>query len=207
MTQKDPGTEFNPRHRILGAVILVTAAVIFVPMILSERDPPTSTVAVAPTTVRLDDRQSEEVKVAVTDLRRPNTESPSAKPALVSVTAASSSAGAATPAPVPAEPTAKAATTQAAKPAVKAEPTKTAAKLDRGWVVQVGTFSNITNAERLEDKLREQGHAVRTERITLDAGKAVRLQVGPFRDKALALKAQAQIQKEIGLQGVVLAYP
>lgn len=207
MTQKDPGTDFNPKHRILGAIILVTAAVIFVPMILSEREPlDRVAVASAPTG---DGQQTEQVKVVVTDLRRSATEPSAAKPAPSPEAMAPAPTKEPTK-PVPATvapPTAKATASSDPKPTTSPEPAKTAPKLDHGWVVQVGTFSNATNAERLEEKLREQGHAVRAERISLDAGKAVRLQVGPFPDKALALKAQARIQKEIGVQGVVLAYP
>lgn len=204
MTQKDPGTDFNPKHRILGAVILVTAAVIFVPMILNERES-LETVAGVPAPVG-EDQQPEQVKVVVTDLRRPAAEPTPAKPV--------PPPAAATPAqteeaPKPATATAPTAKTNSSvsKPATSPEPAKTAPKVEHGWVVQVGTFANVTNAERLEAKLRQEGHAVRTERVTLDAGKAVRLQVGPFRDKALAIKAQTRIQKDIGVQGVVLAYP
>ena len=40
MADRGGQTEFNPRHRILGAVILVTLAVILLPMILREQPPP-----------------------------------------------------------------------------------------------------------------------------------------------------------------------
>jgi len=69
-------------------------------------------------------------------------------------------------------------------------------------------FNNADNAARLEEKLKAQGHNVSADNITLDGGaKAVRLRVGPFHDRPLALKAQARIQQEVGVQGVVLAYP
>lgn len=203
MTQKDPGTDFNPRHRILGAIILVGAAVVFVPMILSEREPPAATVAPSPAVV---ESGAPETKIVVTDLRRPAPEPAKPAPAPAPRPAESGPPGAAEPVKPAVAPVAKAAASSP-PPATAPEPAKPAPKLDQGWMVQVGTFSNADNAERLGEKLRQQGHAVRTERVTLDSGKAVRLRVGPFRDKALALKAQAQIQKEIGVQGVVLAYP
>src|SRR3989344_1361412 len=31
---------FNPKHRIVGAIVLVALVVIFVPMVLNEREPP-----------------------------------------------------------------------------------------------------------------------------------------------------------------------
>ena len=76
-----------------------------------------------------------------------------------------------------------------------------------GWVVQVGTFADTANAARLESKLRSQGQAVLTERIELDGRKAVRLRVGPFAERAAALRAQQRIEKDVGVKGVVLAYP
>ena len=36
----DARPEFNPKHRIIGAIVLVALVVILVPMILSEREPP-----------------------------------------------------------------------------------------------------------------------------------------------------------------------
>jgi DedD protein len=41
MTRKNgSNADFNPKHRIVGAIIVVSLAVIFVPMILDEREPP-----------------------------------------------------------------------------------------------------------------------------------------------------------------------
>ena len=80
-------------------------------------------------------------------------------------------------------------------------------KITQGWVVQVGTFSNTDNANHLRDKLKSHGHTVHTESVTLAGKKALRLRVGPFSDKEQAVKAQAQIHKELHVQGVVQSYP
>ena len=80
-------------------------------------------------------------------------------------------------------------------------------KITQAWVVQVGTFSNADNANHLRDKLKSHGHAVHTESVTLSGKKALRLRVGPFSNKELAVKAQAQIRKELHVQGVVQSYP
>ena len=215
MTQKDP-SDFDPKHRIIGAVIIVSLAVIFVPMILDRRSPPeTSTVGdiPAPTT-------EPENKVVVTPVPPPVSAKSSAPPAeapKVAAVPSSPKPESTTPkasSDKPAAPTTKAPTKESssapAKPANKPAP-KTpepkVAEVKSGWVVQVGTFANATNATRLEEQLKKQGHAVSRERITRDGANALRLRVGPFKDKALALKAQGQIQKETGVQGVVLAYP
>jgi DedD protein len=55
--------------------------------------------------------------------------------------------------------------------------------------------------------LQGQGYTVKSESVTIQGNKAVRLRVGPYRDKTAASKAQANLQKELSIQGVVLAYP
>jgi DedD protein len=82
-----------------------------------------------------------------------------------------------------------------------------AEKLSKGWVVQVGTFANADNAERLREKLQSQGYSVKSESVTIQGSKAMRLRVGPYRDKTSAAKVQTQLHKDLNIQGVVLAYP
>jgi len=55
--------------------------------------------------------------------------------------------------------------------------------------------------------LRAQGQPVLSERVSLGGNNAVRLRVGPLRDRAAALKARERINKDVGVKGVVLAYP
>ncbi|MBI3899210.1 MAG: SPOR domain-containing protein [Gammaproteobacteria bacterium] len=236
MKRKDSGQiEFDPKHRIIGAIVIVALAVIFIPMILSKREPPTDTsvldTAAAPAEPTAE-QTSEDNKVAVTMVTPPITsaDEPTAPPVLGAVPTTTPSAVTTTPAPATPEPAASApvvppapvATVAPPKPATKPE-TKPAADTKRvaqakpipvsakpasgNWVVQVGTFSSATNANRVEQKLRGLGQAVHAESIGLDSGKAVRVRVGPFHDKTAALKAQQRIQKETGMTGVVLSYP
>ena len=46
-----------------------------------------------------------------------------------------------------------------------------------------------------------------SESVMLAGKKALRLRVGPFSNRELAVKAQAQIHKELRVQGVVQSYP
>jgi DedD protein len=83
-------------------------------------------------------------------------------------------------------------------------PARTAAvKTENGWMVQVGTFTNLQNATRLRDRLKGLGLSVHTDSVTVGGKKAMRLRVGPYADRAKADKAQAQIRKETGVAGVV----
>lgn len=184
MTRKDSAPAFDPRHRIIGAIVVTALAVVFIPMVLSQGPPagPESTRAVveAPAPERVN-------RVVVTPVAPPD--------------AAPRSPAATAPAETRSEP--EPAKPRAAAPAEAEAP----ARLEAGWVVQVGTFANAANARRLEQKLRAGGESILTERVRIASGEAVRLRVGPFADRDAAQQAQARIRKEVGLKGVVLAYP
>jgi DedD protein len=200
MAGKDDGqVGFDPKHRIVGAIILVSLAVIFIPMILDEREPPVKADAVAEIPARRAATPAEpaagETKVVVARLDGAAANPPTAPAAK-------------TRSPSSAPPAAETAAAQGASAAQSAAQQKPLAKpaAKGGWVVQVGAFADFDNVVRLRDQLRRHGHAVSTEDVVQGGKKLVRLQVGPFADREAALAAQARIEKEIGLQGVVLAH-
>jgi DedD protein len=209
--------EFNPRHRIVGAVILVALAVIFLPMLLSDRPPETESPSLTDTPVP-------ETRIVVAPVPLPGATpgkgEPAAKPAVpdkgapkptivtksVPVESPNDSALAAMP---PAKPPAPVAATRptpeprpAAEPKAAKAPPKAAAGA-KGWVVQVGVFSHPENARRLQDKLRQKGYAVQLDPPHPTPGKTVRVEVGPYKDAAAARAAQARIQGDVGIKGVV----
>src|SRR3972149_657179 len=189
---------FNPKPRIVGAIVLVALVVIFVPMILDEREPPAEPKGVREAPPRT---EITETRVVVTpvpaDEAKPRESSEAAK--ITPPPAESKPAPEAKPA-VPAE---KPAVAKKPEPAPENPAQPAAAKIENGWVVQVGTFSNTQNALRLRDKLKSLGHAVHTGSVTVGGEKGLRVRVGPFADRARADKAQAQIRKETGVAGVV----
>lgn len=76
-----------------------------------------------------------------------------------------------------------------------------------GWVVQVGSFSRKSNAEKLRDKLRKMGMASFVA-SGQSKGKAIyRVRVGPEIDRADAEKIQASIKAKTKLNGLVMRYP
>lgn len=172
----------NLKHRIIGAVILVSLAVIFLPMILSEREPPSELKAIS----EIPGKGSAPDVAPAPEALPPSTFE-HALPVPVPET---------TPAPA----TKPAAPAPAKAPASSARPAK-------GWVVQVGIFANAANAARLGDKLKAQGHEVMLENITQNNEKRVRLRVGPFADKGAAQQAQTKIRQDAGVSGAVVSYP
>src|SRR6266566_120177 len=217
MAKDDERPTFNPKHRIAGAIILVSLAVIFVPMLLEESTPPKSTQSLTEIPAR--GAGGSDTKVVITPVPPP-------EPARTQI------ADTATETPLPstsdriiAEAKVEALPPESATGNVAAVEKKTDSasgkskqvsakssdigeKLSQGWVVQVGTFSNAENATRLRDKLTSHGYVVNSEYVTTASGaKAMRLRVGPYHDKPAAARAQTQLQKDLSIQGMVLASP
>ncbi len=198
--------EFDPKHRILGAVILVTLAVILLPMILREEPPPRG-------------------KPPAREITLPAPEAAAPPVATMPATGTAPPAGIVPPPPEPdpapaAPPRVPAAAPKVAGPPpvnAKKEPAKAPpatetsapkpAAIRKGWVIQVGAFSRATNAEQLRDRLRKQGYGAEIEHITVDQGSLVRVLVGPYGDKAEARGALERLQNEQQLKGVLIAWP
>lgn len=217
--RKEAEDEFNPRHRIVGAVILVALAVIFLPMVLND-EPPTGTEPVVETPVAdtrvtgvppADETTPEaadrDLPVAaprstrivtvpvepVTTTPRPErpVDAPAARLAPV-VTPSQSPVARAEPAPAPLANTSK-------KPAVATPSTA----VTGGWVIQVGVFSQADNARRLQERLKAKGYAVTLDPPGTPKGKTVRVEVGPYKDQAAAKSAAARIERDFAIQGIV----
>lgn len=194
----DDGGDFNPKHRIVGAIIVVSLAVIVLPIILSDEPGP----PVANRVSDISEIPQPETKV----LRLPTTslaEQAVTDTQVTTTTTTVETGSTKKPEKSNTTITAKATQTQRTEPKSSANETSTAAG---GWVVQVGTFSNDDNARRLRDKLKKYGFLVKLVDVKLKGEKAVRVRVGPYRQKRVAEKAQTQIRQKVGLEGVVLAY-
>lgn len=187
----DARPEFSPKHRIVGAIVLVALVVIFVPMILSGREPPPELKGAREAPPRAEITETRVLVTPVTtDEATPPESSETVKVVEVPVELK--------PAPVEKPAEAKKPEPAPAKPA--------AVKIEDGWMVQVGTFTNLQNATRLRDKLKSLGLSVHTDTVTVSGKKAMRLRVGPFAERAKADRAQAQIRKETGVAGVVQSH-
>src|SRR3990167_8736719 len=160
--------DFNPKHRIVGAIVLVALVVIFVPMLLNENEPPPELKDVR----EMPPRGATETKVIVTPVASEEAK-PRQNPEAVTKTETTSAIPESAP-----------------KLETKTAPVEKPAK-----------------APAATDKIKSHGHTVHTESVSLAGKKALRLRVGPFRDKEQAVKAQAQIRKELRVQGVVQSYP
>lgn len=193
----DGGGDFNLKHRIVGAVIVVSLAVIVLPMILSDEpgQPAASRVS------DISEIPQPETKV----LRLPTTSL--AEQAITDTQVTTTTTTVETGSTK--KPEKAAATITKATQIEQTEPKKSTGETSpasEGWVIQVGTFANDDNARRLRDKLKKHGFLVKLVNVKLKGEKAVRVRVGPYRQKRVAEKAQTQIRQKVGLEGVVLAY-
>lgn len=76
-----------------------------------------------------------------------------------------------------------------------------------GWVVQAGIFSKKENAESIAKILRSNGHQPKLSEAQTSFGKATRVWIGPFANKADAKALSQKIEQQTGNGGYVAAYP
>lgn len=215
------------RRRLIGAVVLVTAIIVVLPMVLdSEPKPADQEIKVQiPST----DSGAFSPKVAPTPSgpkAAPKAEAPAAKAEEGAKSAAPADAGkpavvteipkqapkAEAAKPEAPKPTLKAATElpkeeAPAKPAVKesAKPVekkaKPAAKAAPGkFVVQVIALADASRAKEMQQKIAAAGIKSYTEVVKTAKGDVTRVRAGPFATRSQAEKAREQL-KALGLSG------
>ena len=100
-----------------------------------------------------------------------------------------------------------AATTTAPAPEPKTQTAKATPALTRGWVVRIGTFSQIENANRVQATLREKGFRPSSGKIKTNKGVATRVWVGPYAKRVEAARVRARIERVTGEKGLITPYP
>ena len=172
------------KQRVIGAAVLVIAAVVFIPMLLDQQggevpeqvprmvpspSPPSPPPALPP--------QDTDVRVVPLDQPIPVPAAP------------------AEPAPAKSKPPAKAVTAPAPPaPAPKEPPVKSA------FAVQLGSFSKAGNALGLRDKLKAKGYRA----FVKTSGSVTRVYVGPQKNRAEAEKALKKLLADTKLKGIVV---
>ncbi len=184
------------QERVIGATVLVVLAVLIVPVFL---DGPSVDAEVVSEVVSLPGQNDQERKTQTVVLNRDRTEpvpasAPSSAPAETRVKPVKSAPPA----------TAKEAVSKpdrAGKEAVIAMESPTGM-----WAVQLGSFSNKENAERLAADLRKQGFAAFLSRLETGSGALQRVRIGPQKDRDSAESVAAQLARS-GHSGQVVPHP
>ncbi len=175
----------NLKHRLTGAIILVSVAVIFIPVILEGPDNEW-----APLSHSIPDAPQMEYKAHL--------DVPAPIPAPVEPPVAEK----------PVEPVKTVVPVPEPKP--EAEPvkqTQPATKSLSGWYVQVGSFSQEMNASGLSKRLELSGYENRLQKATTKTGYAWRVMVGPDKNRAAAEKLRDRLAKDRQLKGIVIHNP
>lgn len=73
------------------------------------------------------------------------------------------------------------------------------------WVVQVGSFSSSDNADKLVDRLRNEGLSAYKETVTSAESVIYRVRAGPFVDRDEAIRVNARVRERLSLEGVVMS--
>jgi len=197
------------KQRLVGAIILVSLAVIFMPIILECPDdewaPRNTSMPEAP---RMDygvDMElalppvetAESGEIETREFAEP--EAPAAVPEVLPQVSQPAE-------PVKAEP-------PPAQPAPAPEPAPASKKTDSlpvpppGWYIQVGSFSQRMNAEGLRDRLTAAGHTTRLQEINIGKAVVYRVLVGPTTSRANAEQQNSRLEKQQQIKGIVIEYP
>ncbi|MEE4747696.1 SPOR domain-containing protein [Pseudomonas alliivorans] len=211
------------KQRMVGALVLIALAVIFLPMLFTRQDeshpvqvdapaapqaPASQQVQVEPVTVPEPQALPQEpvpdeddVAVSNQPPSMPIAPAPAAQAPAASAPPAVKPAPAPKSAPVPAAPAAPAA--PSAPAVAKAAPSGVDANgLSVSWSVQLASMSNRANADNLQKTLRTQGYNayIRT------ADGVNRVFVGPLIERAEADRLRDQLDKQQKLKGIVVRF-
>jgi DedD protein len=74
------------------------------------------------------------------------------------------------------------------------------------WMVQLGTFSKTKNAYELRDRLRKDGFGGHAKDIKIKGKKAVRVFSGPFVNRSLAEKMKKKLDKKYKVKSLIIYF-
>lgn len=207
------------KQRIIGALVLISLAVIFVPMVFdephSERtstsinipeeppfpevEAPESDIAPPPS---YQQNQASSQEPATQDFKIVENDEPAAQ-------SASSNSGSAEPevtkpaAPEPSKPEPMASKEPEAPVRTKQTEAEFTRSLKGAWVVQLGSFGNSDNARGLRDEVREKGYNSHLQEVVRGDNTLTRVFSGPFSEKSKAEAAKRALDKAFSLNSLV----
>lgn len=197
------------KQRLIGALVLIIAAVVFLPMLLTGQDETVSVEVEAPEQPEM---SSEPIAPAAPiELPAPEQVTEIPQPEGIPLPAADSvsEAPAAVAPPEPVAPIAAPIPEPVAAPAAPAPaPTATPAPATTqgDWVIQLGSFSAAANADRFKQTLLEQGYNAYTVTASADGKSVTRVFVGPLLDRESANRLRDELGRRHDAKGFVVAY-
>jgi DedD protein len=217
------------RRRLVGAMVLVVAAVVGFPLLFETQPRPVRAdlpiqimprdAAAAATTAPVPARAPEPASAPVrndtaVEIKRDEVASAASAPASAAPAASSAPAVAAAPAvepkpasspaaPAPTRPTAEVTRAQAALEGRDPPPAKPAPPSANRFVVQVGAFAEAETARDVRGRVEKLGLRTYTQEVDTGSGRRIRVRVGPFAERDQADRTAAKI-KAAGMAAAVL---
>jgi DedD protein len=216
------------RRRLIGAIVLVTAVAVVLPMVLDSEPrssnpsisiqiPAQDAGVIAKPPAPLKPAESAAAKTAAgaeavapapvaakpepkAEAKAPAETRPAAKAEARAAETRSPDSKPAQSRPVETQPSAK---TEARVAEAKAETAKESAKSAGGYVIQVAALSDAAKAKELQAKIAAGGLKAYTEVVQTAKGPVTRVRVGPYASREAAEKARPQLQK-LQLDGKVV---
>lgn len=180
------------KQRLVGAIVIVSLAVIFIPMLLNTED------NVNPLLIGSNIPEQPDHSVEIIPLTPPQPR-PEQRP--ITVIPVDEQSAETTTEPETTQPAAS--ETQASnQAATEASPDTNLS----GWVVQLGSFAKKRNALELRDKARANGFAAFVEAYSTANGQRYRVRVGPELTVENANKVKQDIKNKMGIDGLVLRH-
>lgn len=173
------------KRRLVGAFVLVSLAVIFLPMLLEEQQE---------RDVRIEETNIPKQPVVEEDFHSKVLPLPDDEPLIP---------------PLPRQEQEAVVAEQAEPPADLPVPEKTLEpKVGlSAWVVQIASLSNKKNADQLVADLRKNRHSAFLEQVYVNGKNLFRVRVGPEIDRKRAERMAQEIHKTFKLKGQVIRYP
>ncbi len=201
------------KERIIGAVVLVVFVVLVVPIFL---DGPPDDGEIVSQSVLLPGQEEQKTQTVVLDRDRTEPVPAASQPSPTPTTQDSEAPvreqpAAERPAPVveqreEAPPPVPEPVEESADEPERAAPEPAAASTTGMWAVQLGSFSNKENAERLAADLRRQGYAAFISEVSTSGGQMHRVRIGPQKDRPGAEEMAARLAR-VGHDGKVVPHP
>lgn len=197
------------RRRLIGAIVLVVAIVVVLPMVLDSEPKQTGqvvSVQIPSPEAGVFNSKAPPLPAAATSKSAAKAALPADPPAMVARQPAPEP-----PSPskaMPARDTPKAEQKEASSPAVKTEtatlvkPAAKKAKPDGKFVVQVIALADAAKAKRMQESIAAAGIKSYTEVVKTSKGDVTRVRAGPFATRGAADKAREQL-KALGMNGNV----
>lgn len=194
------------KQRIVGTVVLLALALIFLPIIfdgqgsyqapVSSRIPATPIISTLPEPI-----QSRPVitgNVETVEVIEPDI---AATVSLIEEAAEAVVASAAED-----EPASEVEITESTAVFSREVPQLSDAGLPQGWVVRLGSFSDSENASNLVTRLQDAGYKAYSRDISSGQGALTGVFVGPWLDRGQVNEYQQKLQEEFNLTGLVVRY-